>query len=141
MAQLPNVFVPEDEEDNPFEPIPAAWYYAEVIKSKMNQTKDKKGQYLSLGFKVLEGEKEGRIIFTNLNLVNKSDVAVKIAKADLKAICTAIEFEGDLEDSEDLHNRPMYIKVSVKPETDQWPSKNEIKGYKKELEESNPFEE
>ena len=138
MAQLPNVFIPEEADENPFAPIDAGWYEAEITKSELKTTKDKTGKYIALTLKIIEGDNEGRLIYTNLNIVNKSDVAVKIARADLKAICTATGFEGELEDTEDLHNIPMLVKVSVKPETAQWPAKNEIKGFKS-VNEDNPL--
>lgn len=130
MALLPNVFIPDDAEENPFAPLPAGWYEAEIIKSELKTTKDGNGKYIALSFKILEGENEGRLVYTNLNIVNKSDVAVKIARADLKAICGAIGHEGELEDTEDLHNTPMAIKLSLKQETANWPAKNEIKSFK-----------
>lgn len=132
MALLPNVFVPEEAEENPFAPIPAGWYLGEIIKSELKDTNKKDGKYLALTFKILEGDHEGRLIFTNLNIVNKSEVAVKIARSDLKAICGAVSFEGELEDTVDLHNIPMMVKVSLKPETAQWPAKNELKNFKPE---------
>ncbi len=134
MALLPDVFIPEEADDNPFAPIPAGWYIAEIVGSELKTTNDKTGKYIALKFKVIDGDHEGRFIFTNLNIVNKSDVAVKMARADLKAICAAANFNGELEDTEDLHNIPIAIKVSVKPETSQWPAKNEIKGYRAESE-------
>lgn len=132
MALLPDVFTPDEAEENPFAPIPAGWYLAEIFKSEVKNTNDNTGKYISLGFKILDGDHEGRYIYTNINIVNKSDTAVKIGRSDLKKICIACEIEGDLEDTEDLHNIPMNIKVSVKPETPQWPAKNEIKDYKPE---------
>jgi len=132
MALLPDVFIPEEAQDNPFAPIPAGWYTAEITKSELKTTNDKTGKYIALTFRVVEGEHEGRLVFTNLNIVNKSDTAVKLARADLKAICGAVGIDGELEDTEDLHNIPLAIKVSVKAETAQWPAKNEIKSYKPE---------
>ena len=148
MALLPGVFVPEEADENPFAPIPEDWYEAEIIKSELKDTRDKKGKFLSLNFKVTDGDFDGRFVFTNLNLVNDSDTAVRIARADLKKICMAVGHEGELEDSLDLHNIPMMIKVSVTPETPQWPSKNEIKDFKsiatyeamEESEDFNPLE-
>lgn len=130
MALLPDVFVPDDAEDNPFGVLDAGWYEAEIVKSEMKTTNDKEGKYLSLTFKITEGEKVGRLIFANLNLVNKSDVAVKIARSDLKKICKAVGLEGDLEDSVDLHNIPLKVLVSVKPANANWPEKNELKDYR-----------
>lgn len=134
MALLPSVFVPEETEDMEFKPLKAGWYPAELVKSELKITKDKKGKYLSFQFKVTEDandeSSEGRFVFTNLNIVNANETAVKIAHSDLKAICEAVGHEGELEDTVDLHNIPLMIKVSYKPETPDWPAKNEIKGYK-----------
>jgi hypothetical protein len=134
MALLPSVFVPEETEDMEFKPLKAGWYPAELVKSELKSTKDKKGKYLSFQFKVTEDandeSSEGRFVFTNLNIVNSNETAVKIAHSDLKAICEAVGHEGELEDTVDLHNIPLMIKVSYKPETPDWPAKNEIKGYK-----------
>jgi len=129
MALLPDVFKPDEVQDDPFAPIPAGWYLATIVKSEVKDTNDKTGKYISLQFKIVEGDYEGRFIFSNINIVNKSDVAVKIGQADLKAICEAIGLDN-LEDTVDMHNEEMCIKVSVKPETPQWPAKNEVKGYK-----------
>ena len=134
MALLPSVFVPEETEDMEFKPLKAGWYPAELVKSELKTTKDKKGKYLSFQFKVTEDandeSSEGRFVFTNLNIVNANETAVKIAHSDLKAICEAVGHEGELEDTVDLHNIPLMIKVSYKPETPDCPDKNEIKGYK-----------
>tara|TARA_R110000803_G_scaffold85829_5_gene152226 strand:+ start:228 stop:641 length:414 start_codon:yes stop_codon:yes gene_type:complete len=132
MAILPEMFTPDDVEENPFAAIPEGWYEAELVKSTYETTNDGEGKYFALTFKIIEGERSNRMIFTNLNWVNKSDVAVRIGKGDMKAIVMAVGLPGDydLEDTDDLHNIPLQIKVSVKPATAQWPEKNEIKGYK-----------
>ena len=41
MALLPNVFVPDEAEENPFAPIAAGWYLGEIIKSELKDTKNK----------------------------------------------------------------------------------------------------
>lgn len=138
MALLPNVFIPEEAESMEFEVLPAGWYPAEIVKSDLKTTKDKTGKYIALKFKITDNveikdqevKSEGRFVFTNLNIVNKNETAVRIAQSDLKAICEAISFEGELEDTVDLHDQEMMIKLSVKPETSEWPAKNEVKGYK-----------
>lgn len=138
MALLPNVFVPEEAESMEFEVLPAGWYHAEIVKSELKTTKDKTGKYIALKFKITDDAKikgkevksNGRFVFTNLNIVNKNETAVKIAMSDLKAICESIGFEGELEDTVDIHDQEMMIKLSVKPETSEWPAKNEVKGYK-----------
>ena len=134
MALLPSVFVPEEAEDMQFTVIKSGWYPAELVKSTLKDTRNKDGKYLEFQFKIIEDandeKSEGRFVFANLNIVNKNETAVKIAHSDLKAICEAVGFEGDLEDTVDLHNIPLMINVKLKPETPDWPAKNEIKGYK-----------
>lgn len=136
MALLPNVFVPEEAEDATFKPLTGGWYLAEIVKSTMRKTKDKKGEYLELQFKILEDangeESEGRYVFTNLNLVNKNQDTVKFAYSDLKKICKAVGHQGELEDTVDIHEIPFLIKLVIKPETSEWPAKNEVKDYKAE---------
>jgi hypothetical protein len=129
MAILPDVFTPDEATSDPFTPLPADWYEAEILSSEVKSTKAKDGKYISLKFVILEGEFKDRFVFTNLNIVNKSDVAVRIAQSDLKKICDACGVDS-LEDTEDLHNVPMQIKLSVKPETSQWPAKNEVKDFR-----------
>jgi len=132
MAQLPNVFIPEEADDNPFAPIDADWYLADIVKSEVKSTKDGKGKYIAFTFRIDTEEEKGggKQVYTNLNIVNANETAVKIARSNLKEICTAVGHEGELEDTEDLHNITMAIKLSVKPETAQWPAKNEIKAYR-----------
>lgn len=132
MAELPDVFLPEEADDNPFAPIDERWYLADIIKSEVKATKNKDGKYIAFTFKVdeSEGESSGRQLYTNLNIVNKNETAVKIARSDLKAICGAVGHEGELEDTEDLHNITLAIKVTIKPETSQWPAKNELKAFR-----------
>ena len=50
----------------------------------------------------------------------------------MKKICIACGRDEDeeLEDSVDLHNIPIAVKTVIKPETAQWPAKNELKDFK-----------
>ena len=138
MALLPNVFVPEDAESMEFKVLPAGWYLGEIVKSELKDTNDKTGKYIALKIRLLEDteidgqevKSEGRFVFTNLNIINKSETAVRMARSDLKTICKAVGHEGELEDTVDLHNIELQVKLSVKAATSEWPEKNEIKGYR-----------
>lgn len=138
MALLPNVFVPEDAESMEFKVLPVGWYPAEIVKTEVKDTKDKTGKYIALKFRILENveidgvevQSEGRFVFTNLNIVNKNETAVRIARSDLKKICAAVGHENELEDTVDLHNIDLQVKLSVKEATSEWPAKNEIKDYR-----------
>lgn len=131
MAELPEVFNAKDEEtiDDGFTPIPSGWYPAQIVKSELLKTKNKKGSYLKLEFKVIDGDYVGRPIWKQLNLVNENVTTVQIAKRELASICKALDLESVL-DSTELHGQPMMIHVNIKPGTGGYDPKNDIKNYK-----------
>src|SRR5262245_3054907 len=86
-----------------FEAIPAGKYLAVITESEMKPTKAGVGQYLQFTFQVLEGEYKGRLVWSRLNLDNPNATTVKIARAELSAICRAIGVPAP-KDSAELHN-------------------------------------
>lgn len=109
-------------------PIAAGTYLSHVTKTQMKNTKAGTGKYLSLQFKVIEGDNKGRSFFTNLNLENPSPQAVEIATKELNSICLACELE-DVLDSDELLHIPMLCTLTVKEGNAQWPPQNEITKY------------
>ena len=111
-----------------FDPVPNGDYKAAIIQSEMKTTQKGDGSYLALTFEVLEGECKGRKVFTNLNLSNPNPTAVKIAQAELSAICHAT---GKMKpnDSIELHNIPMIISVACTKRKDTQELSNSIKKY------------
>ena len=111
-----------------FDAIPAGDYEAMVTASEMKTTKDGTGQYLELRLEIQSGHAQGRSLFDRLNLQNRNPKAVEIAQKQLAQLCHAT---GVLQvtDSQQLHNRPIVMKVAVRNDPERGPS-NEIKGYK-----------
>ena len=109
--------------------IPEGWYTAIIVESEMRPTKDGRGQYLSLQFKIMEGEHTNRIVFTNLNLKNANSIAQEIAYRQLSAIAHAVNVL-DVQDSNQLHNLPLQIKVKVRPPQNGYGENNQIAAYK-----------
>jgi len=129
MAELPAVFNAEQHEAlDDFSPIPAGTYAAEITKSEMKQTKAGDGSYLALTFKIIEGDFVKRMIWANLNLVNKSEKAVEISQKTLKSICDAVGMVT-VTDSQQLHGRPMLIKVGIRKD-ENYGDSNVIKSFK-----------
>jgi hypothetical protein len=126
MASLQG-FNANETESMSFDPIPADHYDACIIESEMKPNKAATGEYLSLKLVVLTGKYEKRQLFARLNLSNPNPTAVKIAQSDLKAICLALG-KPTPNDSAELHNLPLVIKVAVKPDAN-GNLQNEIKGY------------
>lgn len=109
--------------------IPAGWYNAAMDQSEMKPTKDGSGAYLECRFNVLDGQYAGRKLFARLNLRNMNPVAQEIAYKQLSAICHAIGVLN-IQESSQLHNQPMKLKVSQRPATAEYEASNEIKAFK-----------
>lgn len=130
MAQLGNTFDASHVDPTPrFDPIPAGDYPVIITASELKHTKDGSGQYLELREEIQGGEFAGRLIFDRLNLFNNNQKAVEIAQRQLSQICHAIGVL-QVQNSEQLHNRPLVAMVKVRPASGQYEASNEIKGYK-----------
>lgn len=118
----------EVEPNEGFSPLPAGDYQVIITESQMKKTKDGQGQYLELKMQILNGQYQNRVIFDRLNLVNKSDVAVQIAKGSLSSICRSVNVLTP-NDSSELHNKPLTASLKIRKDADGNPQ-NEVKGYK-----------
>lgn len=110
-----------------FDAIPAGKYPAVITDSEMKPTKTGNGQYLELAFEIIEGDCRGRKVWARLNLENPNAQAVQIARADLSAICRAVNVPQP-KDSLELHNLPLIVTVRCRKNQD-GEITNEIKGY------------
>lgn len=110
------------------DPIPAGEYLCVITESEEKPNSKNTGSYHQFTLEVIEGEYKGRKVFERLNLNNPSEDAVKIARATLSAICRAT---GKLKvnDSVDLHNLPLVVKVGLEKRKDNGEMANRIKGY------------
>jgi hypothetical protein len=118
----------EVEPNSGFTPIPAGEYPAVVIESEMKATKDSTGKYLELKLQILNGQYQNRVLTDRLNLVNKNETAVQIAKGTLSSLCRAINVLTP-NDSAELHNKPLTIVVKIGKDQSGNPQ-NDVKGYK-----------
>jgi len=111
-----------------FDPIPAGKYNAVIVDSEMKATKTGDGKYLELTFEVLDGEFKGRKVWSRLNINNPNEKAQKIAHGELSAICRAVNVMV-LQESSQLHNRPLEITVKCKERKDNSEITNEVRVY------------
>jgi len=126
MAKMRNGHFNAEDKGQDF--IPAGTYLAEIIKSEFKDTKAGDGEYLRLYLKVIGGKHAGEMLFENLNLKNPNPTAVKIAERTLANICKAVGKPKGIDDSDELHNIPMNIKVTEPDKTSAFQA-NSIKGY------------
>jgi hypothetical protein len=129
MGNLAGFNAGEVEASDSYDPIPAGWYSAMITESEFQPTKAGTGQFLKLRFDIIDGEHQGRVVFTNLNLDNPNPKAVEIAQKDLSAICRAVGVMTP-QDSAELHDKPLQIKLTIRPARDGYDAQNEVKGYK-----------
>jgi hypothetical protein len=128
MAELNNFNANEIEPTGNFDPIPLGEYLMVISASEMKPTKNGEGQYLQLTYDVVEGEYSGRKVFDRLNLVNKNEQAQEIAQRSLSAICRCV---GVLhpKNSEELHDKPLVVKVGIRAASGEFQASNVVKGY------------
>lgn len=110
------------------EPLPAGWYKAVITASEEKPTKAQTGSYLQLTLEVIEGKEQGRKLTDRLNLNNPNATASEIAYRTLSAICHAIGVMTPRQSS-DLHDKPLMVKVKVKPGDATYGPSNEVAGY------------
>ena len=130
MANLNGFDANEVDPAMSFDPIPAGKYLAVITESEMKETKAGTGEYLQLTFQIIEGEFKNRLLWARLNLNNSNATTVKIARAELSAICRAVGVMAP-KDSVELHNLPLVIMVKLKKRDDTGEMTNELKGYAK----------
>jgi len=130
MAQLGQAFDSGQHDDmNNFDPIPAGEYAVKIVDSDIKKTAAKTGKYIKFEFEVIKGDFKGRKIWTNLNIVNPSPVAVEIAQKELATICRAVG-KAVIQDTQQLHGIPFLMKVRIKPAKGDYPAGNAPTGYK-----------
>lgn len=110
-----------------FEALPAGKYNVVITDSDAKTNRRGDGEYLQLEFEVIDGEFKGRKLWARLNINNPNPDAVRMANADLSAICHAV---GVLrpQDSVELHNLPLSVVVRCR-KTPEGEIVNDIKGY------------
>lgn len=126
-------FNAEAPENNP-SVIPAGEYEAMLIKSAKTATKAGDGHYLKLEFQIVSGEFQNTHLFENLNVWlaetdEKKKKAVQIAKGNLSELCRAVGVLNP-QRSEELHNKPLRIKVKVDEGNAQFGKQNRVTGFK-----------
>ena len=130
MANLKGFNANDVEPTTEFDPVPAGKYLSVITESEVKPNKSGTGSYLQFTFQIIEGEFKSRFLWARLNLDNPNATAVKIARAELSAICRAVGVMAP-NDSVELHDLPLVISVKCKKREDTGEITNEIKGYHK----------
>ena len=114
--------------DAGFPVLPAGEYDVAIADVSRKQTKDNTGAYLKLDFQILNGEHQNKHLFENLNMWNANATAVKIAKANLSAICRAVGILTP-KDSSEFIGKTLRVKIRIKKGNDEFGDQNRITKY------------
>lgn len=122
-------------ESTSYELLPVGWYAVTIVDAELKDTKDGTGQYISLRYSVSGPTHQGRTVYGNINIKNKSIKAEEIGRADLGSLMRAIGLPR-VSDTDELLNGQLQIKVGISeartdPSTGKtYEARNEVKGYK-----------
>lgn len=110
------------------DPIPSGWYGTVISGTQLKDTKAGTGKILEVEHTVTEGECKGRKVWARFNVRNPNEVAERIAKEQLSALCHATGVLK-IRAHEQLRERKCLIRVTVKRQEGYDPA-NEVKAWK-----------
>lgn len=119
--------LPQSEQS--YDPLPPGWYSASITKAELKATKDGTGQYIALRYDITGPSHQGRVVFGNLNIKNRSVKAEEIGREALGQIMRAIGLIR-VQDTDQLVGGQLQIKVAIQEGNNGYEPRNEVKGYK-----------
>lgn len=122
-------FNANDYEAPSFEPIPKGEYPMMIVESDVAENAKKNGRNLKLVSEIIDGQYKGRKIYSTLAFENPSEMAVKIARGLISAICHAVGIAA-IQDTTQLHNKPFLGKVGISKGQDGYDDSNDLKSAK-----------
>jgi len=111
-----------------FDPLPPGWYSSAITSAEIRNTKDGTGQYVAIRYDITGPSHQGRVVYHNLNIKNKSQKAEEISRQNLGEILRAIGL-NQLRDTDELLTSQLQIKLKIREQEGYEPS-NDIAGWK-----------
>lgn len=105
--------------------MPAGVYNATVADVELKDTKAGTGQYLSVKFDILDEPYDRRKVWSNLNIVNPSEKAQAIGRAQLKGLAISAGIEN-LEDTDELIGAMVRLILAIDKDDE---TRNVVKGF------------
>jgi hypothetical protein len=127
MANLANM-PQEDYVSDDFELLPAGVYPVKITASELATTKSGNGQLLKLTLQVIEGPGGGRMVWESLNIIHTNAEAQKIGQRQFAQLRAALGL-GAVSDSEELHDRPLRIRLKIEPGKDGFQPRNRVSAF------------
>lgn len=101
--------VPESE----FSALPEGDYVVVITASEKKLNKEGTSHYLETVFEVIDGDYKGRKIWERYNLWHSKPTVANISRRDVKKISQCCGFTVQPNDSAELHNIPLILRLTV----------------------------
>lgn len=130
MASIGQSFVADElpASSGDFAPLPEGWYNAIINSADIRNTKDGTGQYIAVRYDILGPTHQGRVVFGNINIKNKSSTAEEIGRQALGSIMRAIGL-ARVDDTDQLIGGQLQIKLSIRQQEGYEPT-NDVRQFK-----------
>lgn len=115
--------------DTGFDLLPVREYQAVITESELKKANSGNGDYFNLTFEIIDGEFKGRKVWQRITQNSDNEKARNIGKAQLASICKAVGKMAP-NDTEELHDIPLIIKVGIEKGTNGYQDRNKITAYK-----------
>jgi hypothetical protein len=109
--------------------LPAGWYTCVITDAELKDTKSGTGQYIKVRYDVTGPSCQGRVVFGNFNIKNQNVKAEEIGRQQLGDLMRALGLSA-VNDTDQLINGHLSIKVDVRPASGEYNAQNEVKGWK-----------
>ena len=126
-TEFPEIFDPETQEGNSWDPLPVGEYVAQIVEASVLQPKSGDGYYLALTWKIAEGEFEGRQFWDRITFAHSNEQAQTIGRKTLKDLCVALDVNEQVNDAEVFLFKPARIRLGIeKDKQGLYPDKNKV---------------
>ncbi len=116
--------------DRDFTPVPEGEYKAWITEARVVSTKAGDGKMLKVTLELLEPVEFARKkVFDMFNIQNPSAQAVEIGLGQLSALCKALGKSGIVEDSSELLNIEVVVKLKIDDSYDPSKPQNKVVKY------------
>lgn len=110
-----------------YDPVPEGEYTLVALEAEEKDTSTG-GQMIKVKFEIVDGEFNGRYVWQNFNVVNKSEVAQRIGRQQLVAWATSCG-KPDCDDTDKLIGKKCRAELKIKPASGQYKAANEIRSF------------
>ena len=119
----------EHEQQQNFDPLPPGWYTVSIKNAEVKDTKAGNGKYLALALEIQDEAHNGRLVFSNINLVNPNPQSVEIGQRELASMVAALGMAA-VSDTDELLGKSALVKLKIGKPRDGYEPENEVSAWK-----------